>query len=418
MAKIQLNEKALQGMKPAAKRRQIFDAGQPGLALRITPDGTKSFSVVYKFKGRMRRLTLGKYPAVSIADARSRARDALTAVEKGEDPMATKAAVRLAGTFGELAKFYMDEHSKVKKKSWADDQRMLDAYVLPALKHVKASAVTIDDAEILLESVAKKGPVQANRVRALLRHLYTWALSTRKHRRDFLLTINPCAYVPRFAAEVVRERVYSDKEIKALWNVFGAMDAVGDLFKLQLLTAVRKGELKQMEWSEVDLERAIWTQPGEKTKNGKVHVVPLSTQAVRILEGLRADQDKLKNKSKKESKFVFFSSRTGAIAMTWLQKAADRARKESKIEDFQAHDLRRTTATRLAEAGVPDNVLKMILNHSLGKDITGVYNQYKYFEERKQALQAWASKVALIVSDLKAVAVAASGRRGPVSSKA
>ena len=72
--------------------------------------------------------------------------------------------------------------------------------------------------------------------------------------------------------------------------------------------------------------------------------------------------------------------------MTWLQKAADRVRVESKIGDLQAHDLRRTTATRLAQAGIPDNVLKMILNHSSGKDITGVYNQYKYFEERKQAL--------------------------------
>jgi integrase len=87
--------------------------------------------------------------------------------------------------------------------------------------------------------------------------------------------------------------------------------------------------------------------------------------------------------------------------MVWLQKAADRVRVEAKIEDFQAHDLRRTAATRLAQAGVPDNVLKMILNHSLGKDITGVYNQYKYFDERKQALDAWAKRLLVIVSDLR-----------------
>jgi len=83
--------------------------------------------------------------------------------------------------------------------------------------------------------------------------------------------------------------------------------------------------------------------------------------------------------------------------MTWLQKAADRARIESKVTDFQAHDLRRTCATRLAKAGVPDAVLKMILNHSLGKDITGVYNQYKYFEERKKAMNAWSRQLLAIV---------------------
>jgi integrase len=91
------------------------------------------------------------------------------------------------------------------------------------------------------------------------------------------------------------------------------------------------------------------------------------------LERLHERQAVLKNASKRESNFVFCSSRTGEAAMTWLQKAADRARIESKVQDFQAHDLPRTCATRLAKAGVPDAVLKMILNHSLGKDITGVY---------------------------------------------
>jgi integrase len=218
--------------------------------------------------------------------------------------------------------------------------------------------------------------------------------------------MNPCEYVPRLIEERARERVYSDQELKTLWKAFGEIGMVGDLFKLQLLSATRKGELVKMEWKEIDLKRGIWEQPGEKTKNGKVHVVPLSPPAVRALESLKHRQGELNNPTKRESDFVFFSSRTGMKPMTWLQKAADRVRVESKIVDFQAHDLRRTAATRLAQAGVPDNVLKMILNHSLGKDITGVYNQYKYFEERKQALAAWGSKLTTIVSDLKKVKAA------------
>jgi integrase len=182
-----------------------------------------------------------------------------------------------------------------------------------------------------------------------------------------------------------------------LWAAFDKIGIVGELFKLQLLTGSRKGELSKMEWPEIDLNDGIWTQPGTKTKNGKPHVVPLSGEAVRILERLHQRQVELKNSSKRESNFVFCSSRTGDAAMAWLQKAADRARIESKVQDFQAHDLRRTCATRLAKAGVPDAVLKMILNHSLGKDITGVYNQYKYFEERKKALTAWSRHLLTIV---------------------
>jgi integrase len=276
---------------------------------------------------------------------------------------------------------------------------MFDAYLLPRLKFARASTVTIDDIEILLEDMAKRAPVQANRVRALVRHVYAWALSSRSRRRRFSLTMNPCQYVPRLADEKPRERVYSEEELKALWDAFDKVGIVGELFKLQLLTAARKGELSKMEWSEVDLRDEIWTQPGTKAKNGKPHIVPLSSEAVRIFERLQQRQTGLKNASKRESNFVFCSSGTGDSAMTWLQKIADRARMESKVADFQAHDLRRTCATRLARAGVPDVVLKMILNHSLGKDITGVYNQYKYFDERKKALSAWSCELLAIVRD-------------------
>src|SRR4030095_5577354 len=125
-----------------------------------------------------------------------------------------------------------------------------------------------------------------------------------------------------------------------------------------------------------------------------------SAPAVRILQSLRARQDKLKNKSKQASRFVFHSSRTGAVAMTWLQKAADRVKEESKVSDFHAHDLRRTAATRLAKAKVPRHVLKKVLNHSTGNDVTDVYDVYEYFDERRKALDAWATRLMGIVSDL------------------
>ena len=209
--------------------------------------------------------------------------------------------------------------------------------------------------------------------------------------------------MPKLAKERARDRVYSDDELKALWKAFDTIGVVGDLFKLQLLTAARPGEVSEMDWNELDLTRAIWTQPSARTKNRKVHIVPLRKPAVRILQALRQRQAELKNVAKQNSRFVFHNPRNPDLALTWLQKAGERVRAESKVEDFRPHDLRRTCATRLAEMGVPDSVLKMILNHSLGSDITGVYNQYnKYFDVRKQALDAWAKRLHVIVSDLKA----------------
>src|ERR1051325_9403299 len=142
MAKIKLNAKAVERMKPGKGRIQVFDIEQRGLCLRVTPSGEKTFSVVYKRAGRMRRFTIGKFPDVSLADARSRARKALADVADGTDPQDEKQEVRAAGTFDELAADYMEKHSKANKTSWRDDQRMLDAYLLPKLKYMKASAVT------------------------------------------------------------------------------------------------------------------------------------------------------------------------------------------------------------------------------------------------------------------------------------
>ncbi len=266
MARIHLNAKKVESLQPGSKRIQVFDKSQPNLAIRIATSGVKSWSVVYKWNGRMKRLTLGTYPAVSLADARNRAFDALRNVARGDDPQAEKISVREAGTFAELAQQYMDEWAKINKRSWREDQRKFDVYLLPKWKHSRASSITIDDVELLLEQLALRAPIQANRVRALIRHVYAWALAKRTRRKKYVLENNPCAFVPKLAKERARDRVYSDDELKALWKAFGTIGVTGDLFKPQLLTAARPGEVSEMDWNELDLTRAIWTQPSARTK--------------------------------------------------------------------------------------------------------------------------------------------------------
>jgi integrase len=129
--------------------------------------------------------------------------------------------------------------------------------LLTKWKHSKASAITIDDVELLLEQLALRAPIQANRIRALIRHVYASALAKRTRRKKYALENNPCAFVPKIAKERARDRVYSDDELKALWKAFDTIGVVGDLFKLQLLTAARPGEVSEMDWNELDLTRSI-----------------------------------------------------------------------------------------------------------------------------------------------------------------
>src|SRR5215831_11096096 len=122
---------------------------------------------------------------------------------------------------------------------------------------MKASAITIDDVEVLLEKLAAHAPVQANRTRSLLRHMFRWALSKRTYRKQFALSMNPVTDIPRLADEKPRERVYSDDDLKAIWQACSQIGQVGDLFKLQLLTGVRPGEVSEMEWTELELPRGV-----------------------------------------------------------------------------------------------------------------------------------------------------------------
>ena len=166
-----------------------------------------------------------------------------------------------------------------------------------------------------------------------------------------------------------------------------------------------------MEWSEIDLESAWWTIPKEKSKNKLAHRVPLSSSAVRILTSLKEAQGKLKNVRRRKSAFVFQSPRYAGEHINEVQKAWQRLRPRAaellKIEppaelDITPHDLRRTAASLMTGMGVSRLVVGKILNH-VEQGITRVYDRHSYDKEKRDALDEWASRLAVIVSGLKEV---------------
>jgi integrase len=224
--------------------------------------------------------------------------------------------------------------------------------------------------------------------------MYNWALS------QDLVDANPCQGIPAPGQEHRRDRVLSEDEIKTLWKEFTKEElSVASTFKLRLLTAQRGGEVHSIEWHDLDLEDGWWTIPSEKAKNKLTHRVPLTAPVVRIFEDLRKHQDQ--SKTRKNSSFVFPAPRGGGHLGS-VQKAVERIRERSGIEDFTAHDLRRTAASLMTGMGIPRLVVSKILNH-VEPGVTAVYDRYSYDRERSEALEAWARRLTMITSDLAIV---------------
>jgi integrase len=387
MPTITLTDRLIRTIKATGKRVEYIDAKVPGLALRVMPSGAKSWTIRYRHRGRLRRMTLGVLGVVPLAKARERARDLLYDAAKGTDPALAKQAGRKAETIGDLATLYLEKWAKPRKRSWKADDNLLRRKILPQWKQRAILDVTRQDVRELIDSVAEAGaPVVANRVAALVSKMFAFALD-----RD-LVTMSPAVRLPRPVQEQARDRVLTDTELRTLWQAFNALSApMAAFFKLRLLTAQRGGEVAAMRWADIDVDAGWWTIPAGQSKNKLAHRVPLAAPAATIVAGLLAS-------AHKDAACVFqaHQRRAGAGARGKRQQAIAAA--TFGVDDFRGHDLRRTAASIMAAGGVPRLTIKKILNH-VERDITAVYDRHSYDPEKRAALDWWAVKLMAIVED-------------------
>jgi integrase len=408
-----LTARGLQSLKPERTRIEVWDETLPGFGVRVAPTGRKTFVLMYRHQRRLRRLTLGIYPRLSLADARENARKALINVGQGTDPAQTKHDSLRAETFGELADLFIEKHAKRHKRSWRDDDRWIKRE-LSTWKHTKATEVTRSDVRTLLEAIVDRpAPILANRILALIRKIFNFGIS-----RD-LLTVNPCWQLERPAKERPRERVLNEEEIRGVWVGLDAEAAAGRIptatyYKLRLVTAQRGQEIERMRWRDVDPAEFVWTIPGEDSKNGLSHRVPLSSLAWRLLEELRAvtvaeleqvnvGRDRKKWPRLEPSQYAFPSPRRVNGDQPWgrnLQNAVDRIREAAGVQDWTGHDLRRTAASHMTGSGIPRLVVAKILNH-VETGVTSIYDRHSYDAEKRGALEAWGRKLEAIVQGKK-----------------
>jgi len=383
MSRCYFTAKAVESFKPGTQQQDYRDSHLAGFELRVSPGGTKTFNYVYRHHGRQRRLKIGRYPDLSLADARRRAEEARGQLAKGIDPAAAKDATRNSGTFRELSIEFMEKYSKPNKRTWAEDQRMINKDFLPAWGSRQLLSITSREIREQLERIAKRGRrgIVANHCLSLLRTMFDFAVE-----RD-LMEVNPCSRMKRPVKTNVRERVLTPAEIKTVWALLDSCDVLqAAILRVQLLTAQRVGEVMSMKWADVDLEGGWWTIPGERAKNGHAHRVPLSVTVVEILK---------KRELATKSDFVFPAprDRDKPVLLPTVQRTVVRLRQSVS---FTTHDLRRTAATSLSRMGASRVLLKRILNHR-DLDITARYDHHSYDWEAKIALENWGREVRSMV---------------------
>lgn len=395
-----LTTMTVEAAKATASRREIPDAGCPGLYLTIQPTGAKGWAFRYRWEGKSSRLVLGPFPALGLADARRAASEARDKLDAGSDPAAQKRAARApapaperpADTFANVLKDYDKRHLQ-RLKSGTEARRVMERHVSPVWGERLLSSITRRDVLDLLDDLAETGKATtANRVRVLLSGLFGWAL-----QRD-IVPSSPIAGTKPPAKERARERVLTDDELRWLWLASGeAGQPWPQLIRLLILTGQRRGEVSRMHDDE--LHGDLWKLPASRTKNGRAHDVPLSPPAVALIEGLDRIGPWVCTTTGTEP-FSGFSKGFRAVVAKMAETAAKERGEPVSIPPFHLHDIRRTVATGMARAGIPVRVTEAVLNHVSGTagGIVSVYQRHDYAAEKRAALDAWARMVDAIVN--------------------
>jgi integrase len=371
----------------------VFDGAIPGFGLRTRAGGSQTWVFQYKLGAKQRRMVIGKASALTPAKARKIAGDLYAAVRLGRDPASERetAKVQAAETFKAVAEQFLERQKERLRPTYHSDvERHLLVYA-KTLHGISLAKVTKRDIATCLTSVEKNsGAASHNRVRASLSTLFAWAMSRG------LAEINPVIGTERIK-EHSRERVLDPAELRAIWNAC-LEDDYGAIIKLLALTGQRAGEIAELRWSEVRDEQIVL--PGERTKNHRLHIVPLSAAAQAILDAL----------PRRIGRDLVFGSRNGAFAGWSSAKYRFDARiaeAGKPLAHWTPHDLRRTAATGMADLGVQPHVIEAVLNHVSGHKggVAGIYNRATYDKEKREALSLWAEHLMAIVEGRAATVV-------------
>jgi integrase len=393
--------------RKADQVRQVdyWDAALPGFGMRVSIGGTRTWMVMYRYNARKRRMKLGNYPALSLADARDAAREVMRKAEKGEDPASERKVQRAPmTTVAELAQLYLEEYAKKHKRSWKKDEQILDGEVVPLIGGKRVFDVKRRDIRDVLQPIIDRNAlVRANHVLGVVRRMFNWAITDKD-----LELVNPAAGITEPGEVTDRHRYLRKEELPRFWAALtpSLLGREGEAaFKVLLLTAQREMEVLRMRWDDIDWEDGLWTIPAHHAKNELEHVVPLTPVVYRELAALK---QKLAAETEapedfRPSGYVFRSPFNAGehVRRVFIEKRIIKVRQASGIVDITVHDLRRTVTTYFGKVKVPQEIKKKILNHTKRKksDVTEIYDRFEYVQEKRDALMKWEKLLLRVVGE-------------------
>ena len=372
---------------PGRAEVTYYDDDLRGFGVRARRGGKRSWVAVYRIGNKVRRVTIGDATVVGPEEARAKARKVLASADLGEDVQAKRKEekAKAATTFGIVVDQYIKHY--VERRQRPKTQHETKRYLRTNWKGLDDlplhQIARRDVAAILADIVADNGAISANRARIALHGFFVWAM------QQGIAEANPVAGTAAPAAERKRDRTLSNGEIRVIWTATETPGHFNAIVRLLLLTGQRREEVGGMRWSELDLEKTLWSLPADRTKNSQMHDVPLSNAVLQILSRHphRVDRD------------LVFGKGKGSFA-GW-SKAKARLDDDTGVTDWRLHDLRRTAVTGMAEIGIQPHVIEAIVNHSSGHKagVAGIYNRATYAQEKRSGLERWAEYIRSIVSN-------------------
>jgi integrase len=391
---MRLTEKAVQslGLDPGQDDRIWFDDDIRGFGLRVrrvkkwnghlsNKAPARSWLFQYRMGGKTRRLVIGQAPGLRAARAREIASELHAKVRLGRDPATEKRTnvARTSHTFGALVNQYLaQQQAQMRLSSYRQVERHLQSHASP-LHALPVDAVDRQAIAARLNSIEQNsGAVTANRVRSTMSAMFTWGM------REGLVLANPVINTNK-REERPRERVLTDAELRLVWNAL-TDNQYSTIIRLLMLTGQRMSEIAALRWPEIDFARGVISLPGERTKNGRPHEVPMSTTVKALLSEQPRNGDR---------EFVFGEGAGPYSGLSRRKEALDKKiaalNGGRPLPGWVHHDLRRSCVTGLAELGVPPHIIETVVNHISGfkGGIAGVYNKAQYGPEKAQALARW-----------------------------
>jgi integrase len=351
-----------------------FDASVPGLSLRVSRSGRKAWSYLFTWSARRRRMTLGTYPATSLAAARSRAEESRTAIEAGRFPVTTAPDTLRAV----VAEWFEREGRALRTGAYI--LATLERLVLPTLGDRPIADIRRSDIVRVMDRI--DGDVMADQTLGYLRRVLNWhAARSDDFHSPIVRGMGRAAPV----SERARERTLTDPELRAVWKAAEGQGEYGALLRFLLLTGARRSEAADLSPAELDRDRGVWTLPAARNKTKVDLARPLSAEARACLPPSGA--------------WSFRGNWTGRKARF------DRA---CGVGDWTVHDLRRTARTLLSRAGVSADVAERCLGHVI-PGVRGVYDRHRYLDEMSRAYEALAAQIDRIISPRENVVELRSG---------